>query len=97
MRHTIPIAVAALLALLALAVARSGPAAATRAAPALECGAACVSAYAAIATALPGDRANVLARAILDTPGFDYARLARALHVPTTRELRGVGGLASPR
>jgi len=47
----------------------------------------CRSAYEAIAKALPRDRDNVLARAILGTRGCDYAELARALHVPTASEI----------
>jgi hypothetical protein len=96
MRHTITITVATVV--VVLAVAWSVPAGATRAAPSRGCGAACVSAYAAIATALPGDHGNVLARAILGTPGFDYAQLSRALHLPTMRELQasGSGKLRAP-
>jgi hypothetical protein len=52
-----------------------------------SCGPTCLRAYDAIAKALPGDRGNVLARAILSTPGFDYPQLSRALHVPTQAEI----------
>jgi hypothetical protein len=52
------------------------------------CGPSCRSAYAAIARALPHDRANMLAHAILGTPGFDYLQLARALRIPTVAEIR---------
>ena len=84
MRHMITIAAAAVV----LAVSWSVPAGATRPATSPGCGATCLSAYAAIARALPRDHENVLARAILSTPGFDYGQLGRALHVPTTREIR---------
>lgn len=53
-----------------------------------SCGAPCAAAYRAIARALPRDRADTLARSILATPGFDYRRLALALGIPTTAQLR---------
>jgi hypothetical protein len=52
------------------------------------CGPTCRAAYQAIAEALPHDRDNYLARAILATPGFDYLQLTRALHVPTIARIR---------
>jgi hypothetical protein len=52
------------------------------------CDPSCRTAYAAIARALPRDRGNVLAAAILATPGFDFLQLARALRIPTVAEIR---------
>lgn len=53
------------------------------------CGTSCRAAYRAIAAALPHDQRNVLARAVVRTPGFDYAELSRALGVPTAAEIVG--------
>lgn len=52
-----------------------------------SCGGSCVAAYRLVAEALPGDRSNSLARAILATPRFDYERLGRALEVPTALKI----------
>lgn len=51
------------------------------------CAQACTAAYRAIAEALPYDRDNELARAMLRTPHFDYVELDRALHVPTLAQI----------
>lgn len=56
--------------------------------PPRPCGQPCAAAYHAIAEALPNDRDNELARAMLHTPHFDYQELSRALHVPTIAEIR---------
>jgi len=53
-----------------------------------SCGTGCQAAYRIVASALPADRTNVLARAILATPNFDYARLARALRIPTIPQIK---------
>lgn len=53
-----------------------------------SCGESCQAAYRIVASALPGDRTNVLARAIVATPNFDYARLTRALRIPTVPEIK---------
>jgi len=90
------IAAAVALAVVVAAVAASRLTAAGALAPADDpahavrpatCGPSCRSAYAAIAQALPRDRGNVLASAILGTPGFDYLELARALQIPTLGEI----------
>jgi uncharacterized membrane protein len=60
----------------------------SRARPVPVCGTACSSAYRAIAATLPHDSSNTLARNILAADGFDYARLSRALHVPSGAQLR---------
>jgi hypothetical protein len=72
----------------ALVVAPLGAGAARSRVVGDRCGTSCYAAYAAIARALPGDRSNVLARAVLGTRGFDYAQLARALQVPSPAEIR---------
>ena len=46
-----------------------------------------VAAYAVIARALRYDGSNLLARMILATPGFSYARLNNALGVPSTHDV----------
>lgn len=51
------------------------------------CRTACVAAYAVIARALPHDGSNFLARTILATPGFSYARLNNALGVPSPHDV----------
>ena len=58
------------------------------ASPRSTCGTSCAAAYSAIARALPADGATGLAHALLATPGFDYGRLTRALHIPTAAQLR---------
>jgi hypothetical protein len=68
--------------------AATNPVATQTAAPETQCGRPCVAAYQAIAEALPHDRNNHLAHAILGAPGFDYLQLARALHVPTIARIR---------
>ena len=55
--------------------------------PTPGCQAACVAAYAVIARALRYDGSNLLARMILATPGFSYARLNNALGVPSTHDV----------
>jgi hypothetical protein len=79
-RKTIAILAAALTAM----VASAAPSA-TRP---QQCALACRAAYTAIARALPQDRENTLARAILSTPHFDYLQLAKAMHVPTPAQVR---------
>jgi hypothetical protein len=69
--------------LIAIAIAAGGG----RAALPARCGPTC-AAYRVIAEALPADRSGTLARAIVATPGFDYARLARSLRIPTTTDIR---------
>jgi hypothetical protein len=64
------------------------PVGAPAGAPTSTCGASCAAAYSAIARALPADRADGLARAVLATPGFDYGRLAHTLGIPTNAQLR---------
>jgi hypothetical protein len=71
----------------ALALVAAGATGGTAAAPA-RCASSCAAAYTVIADALPRDRANVLARAIVGTPGFDYDELARALRVRTTTQVK---------
>jgi hypothetical protein len=71
----------------ALVLAATGAPAGNAAAP-TRCGPKCAAAYAVIAEALPQDRANALARAILATPGFDYSELTSALHIPTTTQVK---------
>ena len=51
------------------------------------CSSGCRAAYAAIARALPHDRTNELARAIVHTQGFDFVALSRALDVPTSAQI----------
>lgn len=51
------------------------------------CAQACTAAYRVIAEALPHDRDNDLARAMLGAPDFDYLELDRALHVPTIAQI----------
>lgn len=53
-----------------------------------QCGSSCQAAYRVVAAALPDDRANVLAGAILSTANFDYARLTRVLRIPTVPEIK---------
>jgi hypothetical protein len=53
-----------------------------------SCSQACRAGYQAIARALPRDRANVVARAIVRTSGFSYPELSRALGVPTGAQIR---------
>jgi len=48
----------------------------------------CTAAYRAIAEVLPHDHDNRLARAIVHTPGFDYAKLSRLLRIPTVSHVR---------
>lgn len=68
-------------------VAAAKPERAASATAASACGTPCQAAYEAIAKALPDDRGNSLARAILRTPGFDYPALSRALHIPTLAQI----------
>jgi hypothetical protein len=51
------------------------------------CARTCKAAYSAIAAALPHERGELLARAIVTTPGFDYLQLARSLHIPTRAQI----------
>jgi hypothetical protein len=51
------------------------------------CGRTCEAAYDAIASALPRERDDRLARAILATPGFDYLQLDHSLGVPTSAQI----------
>ena len=75
--------------LLGAGVARAvGPGGSRAAAQRSTCGTSCVAAYRAIARALPRDGTESLAHAIATTPGFDYARLSRALRIPTAAQLR---------
>jgi hypothetical protein len=71
-----------------IAATLSGPRAPANASPSQPCTRVCRSAYEVIAKALPHDHGNVLARAILSTSGLSYAQLTRALHIPTTTEIR---------
>lgn len=73
-------------ALVALA-AGSSAARPVAAGPPPACSSSCRAAYDAIAKALPRDRGNVLLKALLHTPGFDWTLLARSLHVPTARQI----------
>jgi hypothetical protein len=68
--------------------ALSGAGTAPAASAPSTCGPSCLAAYRVIARALPEDRTDQLARAIAATSGFDYARLARVLRIPTTAQLR---------
>ncbi len=71
----------------ALVLGAAGATGANAAAP-TRCSSSCVVAYAVIAEALPRDRTNMLARAIVATPGFNYMELSSALHIPTTRQVK---------
>ncbi|HXH97752.1 MAG TPA: hypothetical protein VNH40_11130 [Gaiellaceae bacterium] len=82
MRRTI--LAAALAAALTATVASAAPSTARR----QQCTLPCRAAYAAIARALPQDRENTLARAILGTPHFDYPQLAKAMRIPTPAQIR---------
>jgi hypothetical protein len=75
---------AILAAALTAAVASAAPSVPRR----QQCASECRAAYTAIARALPQDRENTLARAILSTPHFDYLQLAKAMHVPTPAQVR---------
>lgn len=80
-RTTIP-------AILAVALTASVASAAPSAARRQQCDLPCRAAYTAIARALPQDRENTLASAILSTPHFDYLQLTKAMHVPTLAQVR---------
>lgn len=87
-RRGIAVTAAAAAALAAPALVRSDATGAVGAAPRqAACGLPCRAAYRAIARALPHDSTNAVARAIVRTPGFDYAELSRALGVPTAAEI----------
>jgi hypothetical protein len=75
-------------AILAAALTATVASAAPSTTPRQQCNLACRAAYTAIARALPHDRENTLARAILSTPQFDYLQLAKAMHVPTPAQVR---------
>jgi hypothetical protein len=51
------------------------------------CSRSCRAAYEAIAKALPRERGELLDRAILATPGFDYLQLDHWLRIPTSAQI----------
>ncbi len=53
-----------------------------------DCRQECLSAYQAIARALKHDPDNVVAPAIVQTPGFSYGVLERVLGIPTGEQIR---------